>query len=81
MRKLLIVLVVLLVLAGIAAFAVSNFNTYLQNNREWLAEQASAVLGRPVAFEEVGVSFRGGLGARVEALSIGTIRPSPKKVF
>ncbi len=81
MRKLLILLVVLLVLAGIAAFAVSNFNTYLQSNREWLAEQASTALGRSVAFDEIGVSFRGGLGASVGDLSIGDDPAFSKESF
>lgn len=71
MRKLLVAVVVLLVLVGAVAFAASKLNTYLQDNREWLAGQVSAALGRPVSFDEIGVSFRGGLGARVTDLSIG----------
>ncbi len=71
MRKVVVALVVLFGLVGLAAFAVFNFDTYLQDNREWLAQQASDALGRPVAFDEVGVSFRGGLGARIGSLSIG----------
>ncbi len=71
MKKLLILFVVLLLLVGAGVFAVTNFNGYLQDNRVWLAERASAALGRPISFDEIGVSFRGGLGARVGNVSIG----------
>lgn len=70
MRKLGILLVLLAVLAAAAIFAVSNLNGYLQRNRAWLAERVSTALGREVTFKDVGVSFRGGLGARVSGLSI-----------
>ena len=63
MRKLLILGAVLLILAGALFVAASNLNRYLAENREWLAEQASSALGRSVAFDEIGVSLRGGLGA------------------
>jgi AsmA protein len=71
MRKILILGAVLLVLAGALFFAAINLNHYLAENRAWLAEQASAALGRPVAFDEIGVSLRGGLGARVTSVAIG----------
>ena len=71
MRKLLILLVVLLVIVTGFSFAAYNFNSYLQDNREWLAEQASTALGRPISFDEIGLSFRNGLGARLGNLSIG----------
>ncbi len=81
MRKLVVALVFVLVLFGLGAFAISNFNTYLENNREWLADRISTVVGRPVTFEEVGVSFRGGLGARVGGLSIGDDADYSKQPF
>ncbi|HXV37557.1 MAG TPA: AsmA-like C-terminal region-containing protein, partial [Myxococcota bacterium] len=71
MRKLLIAFAVLLVLAGGLWYAAHNLNRYLEENRDWLAEQASTALGRPVAFDEIGVSLRGGLGARVTSVAIG----------
>ena len=71
MRKILILGAVLLFLVGALLFAASNLNSYLAENREWLAEQASLALGRSVAFEEIGISFRGGLGARVTSVAIG----------
>ena len=67
MRKVLILGAVLLVLIGGLFVAASNLNRYLEDNREWLAQQASSALGRPVTFDKIGVSLRGGLGARVEA--------------
>ncbi len=71
MRKFLVLGAVLLVLAGVLFAAASNLNRYLEDNREWLAEQASVALGRPVAFDEIGVSLRGGLGARITSVAIG----------
>jgi uncharacterized protein involved in outer membrane biogenesis len=71
MRKLLILGGVLLVLAVALFVAASNLNHYLEENREWLAEQASTALGRSVKFDEIGVSLRGGLGARVTSVAIG----------
>ena len=71
MRKILILGVVLLILAGALFVAANNLNSYLAENREWLAEQASSALGRSVAFDEIGVSLRGGLGARVTSVAIG----------
>ncbi len=71
MRKVLILGAVLLILVGALFVAASNLNRYLEDNREWLAQQASSALGRPVAFDEIGVSLRGGLGARVTSVTIG----------
>jgi len=71
MRKILILGAVLLILAGALFIAANNLNRYLTENREWLAEQASSALGRSVAFDEIGVSLRGGLGARVTSVAIG----------
>ncbi len=71
MRKLLMLGAMLLVLAGALFIAASNLNRYLENNHEWLTEQASSALGRTVAFDEIGISLRGGLGARVTSVAIG----------
>jgi uncharacterized protein involved in outer membrane biogenesis len=71
MRKALILGAVLLILAGALFVAANNLNRYLAENRDWLAEQASSALGRSVAFDEIGVSLRGGLGARVTSVAIG----------
>jgi uncharacterized protein involved in outer membrane biogenesis len=71
MRKILILGAVLLILAGALIVAASNLNSYLSENREWLAEQASSAVSRSVTFDEIGVSLRGGLGARVTSVAIG----------
>ncbi len=70
MRKVVIAVVVLLVIAGGVAFALSRFDAFLRDNREWLAERASQAVGREVRFGDIGVSFRGGLGAGLEDFSI-----------
>ncbi|MFQ5665541.1 MAG: AsmA-like C-terminal region-containing protein [Candidatus Binatia bacterium] len=70
MRKWVILAVLLFVIAVVALIAVMNLNAYLNRNRGWLAEQAGAVLGRSVHFDEIGISLRGGLGARVTNLRI-----------
>jgi uncharacterized protein involved in outer membrane biogenesis len=71
MRKILILAAVVLFLAGALFISASNLNRYLTENRDWLAEQASSALGRSVAFDEIGISFRGGLGARITSVAIG----------
>jgi uncharacterized protein involved in outer membrane biogenesis len=71
MRKWIILAAVVLLLIGAAIFAVMNLNSYLNTNRQWIAEQVQAALGRPVSFGKVSVSLWGGLGVRVENVRIG----------
>ena len=71
MRRWAILGVLLVALVAIAVLAVSNLSSYLNRNRAWLAEQVGTALGRPVEFDEIGVSLRGGLGARVTNVRIG----------
>src|SRR5262245_65469085 len=61
---------VLVVVVAVLGFALANLNRWLERNRDWLAAQASQALGREVRFQEVGVSLRGGVAARLEALRI-----------
>lgn len=70
MRKFLILAGILVILIAVVAFAAFNLNSYLQHNRDWLAQQASQALGREVRFAEIGVSFSGGIGAAVSDLEI-----------
>jgi uncharacterized protein involved in outer membrane biogenesis len=70
MRKWIILAVVLLIVAGGIVLALSNLNSYLNENRDWLAQQVEGAIGRRVQFDEVGVSLSGGLGASVTNLSI-----------
>jgi len=72
MRKFLVGTFLLLVVLGVGlAVAVGNLDRYLNENKAWVEEQLEAALVRPVAFDEVGLSFRGGLGVRVAGLRIG----------
>ena len=70
MRKWVILAVVLAVLAGGVALALVNLNSYLNRNRDWLASQVEAALGRKVSFSEIGVQLFGGFGARIKDLRI-----------
>ena len=57
--------------AAAAAFALARLNAYLVTNRAALAAQASAAFGRPVQFDAIGVSLRGGGSAEITNLRIG----------
>lgn len=71
MRKWIIILgIILLLIGGAIALVLTNLNSYLNDNRDWLAQQVEAAIGRPVHFDEVGVSLAGGLGASVSNLVI-----------
>lgn len=71
MKKLFLVLGALLVVfVVVVAYAVANLDSYLNQNREWVSAQAESVMGRAVDFGEIGISFSGGLGVRVEDLRI-----------
>ena len=70
MRKWIVVAVVVLVVAGLAAFAVRNLNAYLNNNKDWIAQRVESALGRQVSFDEIGVSLLGGFGAQVSNFRI-----------
>ena len=72
MRKLmLLVAIVLLIAVGGLAVIAFNFDSYLNDNRDWIAEQAEATLGRSVSFGEARISLQGGLSVRVADLRIG----------
>lgn len=72
MRKWVILLGIgALVLVGALVVAAFNLNRFLNQNRELIAKQAQRAIGREVRFGEVGVSFSGGLGVRVEDLHVG----------
>jgi uncharacterized protein involved in outer membrane biogenesis len=60
-----------LVLIGALVVAALNLNRFLNQNRDLIAKQAQRAIGREVRFGEVGVSFAGGLGVRVEDLHVG----------
>ncbi|MEO8606119.1 MAG: DUF748 domain-containing protein, partial [bacterium] len=62
--------VLLLAAAGAFAYALARLDRYLTEQRPALQAEASAVLGRAVTFDSLGVSLRGGASARVTNLAI-----------
>lgn len=71
MRKLLIILgIAIAVVVGVLAVVLTNLNSYLNENRDWVSAQAESVVGRSVSFGEIGISLAGGLGVRVADLRI-----------
>ena len=82
MQKLLISLVVLILLLGAAiAYAMLNLNSYLRDNKGVIEEQVEAALGREVSFDEISISFSGGLGARLTKLRIADDPAFAKEPF
>jgi len=71
MRKFLLLLVLSLAAAGGLAYVVRNLDAYLQARRDWIAARAGEELGREVSFVDIGVTLRGGLGAKLRGLRIG----------
>jgi hypothetical protein len=72
MRKWVVVLAAVLVLLGsVLAWTGLRLNAFLAENHDWLAQRAGEALGREVHFDAIGVSLRGGLGARVTGLRVG----------
>ncbi len=70
MRRWVIPVAVLAVIAAGIVFVAIHLDSWLKDNRQWLAEQAQAAIGRPISFDGIGVSFRGGLGAKLTNLRI-----------
>src|SRR5262245_6648029 len=70
MRKWIVLGIILLAIAGAVALALANLNSYLNRNKDWLADQIANALGRKVSFSEVGVQLFGGFGARIKDLKI-----------
>src|SRR5438105_2964402 len=70
MRKWIVLGVILVVIVGGVALALTNLNAYLNRNKDWLAAQVESTLGRKVSFSEIGVQLFGGFGARIKDLRI-----------
>ncbi|MEE8165451.1 MAG: AsmA-like C-terminal region-containing protein, partial [Myxococcota bacterium] len=72
MRKLVIGIAVLLTLVvGALALAVTNVNQLLEENRDRLAALASDTAGRAVRFDRAEVAFSQGLVIRLDGLRVG----------
>ena len=61
MRKWIVAVIVLVVVATLIGVAVGNLNGYLNRNKDWIAERIEQSLGRKVEFDRIGVSLAGGL--------------------
>lgn len=71
MRKLAVaVLVVFMLVVALLGIGAYRLDALLDENREWLAEQASEASGREVGFASTRLSFRRGLAVRVTDLRI-----------
>jgi|GEM_PF-2480709 len=71
MQKVIIGLAVGVVLViVVVVVAISNVNTYLEENREMLAGLASDAVGREVSFDAAEVAFSNGLAIRVAGLRV-----------
>jgi uncharacterized protein involved in outer membrane biogenesis len=67
-----IVLAVLLAaVVGGVIFALENVNAYLRSQKPFVEKTASNLLNREVRFDDIGVSFAGGLGIRLSNPRVG----------
>ncbi|RMF22721.1 MAG: AsmA family protein [Deltaproteobacteria bacterium] len=70
MRKLKIALLIVVMLLALVGWAAWNLNAYLERNKDDIAARITEQLGRPMRFDSVGVSLRGGLAIAVEGLEV-----------
>ena len=71
MRKLVLGgLILLLLVGGLLAFAVSNLNSLIEANKDRLLAQAEQALGRPLQIGDIDISLWGGIGARLQNVAL-----------
>lgn len=71
MRKLLLGgLILLLLIGGLLAFAVSNLNSLVEANKDRLLAQAEQTLGRSLQIGDIELSLWGGIGARLQNVAL-----------
>jgi len=71
MRKLVLGgLILLLLIGGLLAFAVSNLNSLIEANKDRLLAQAEQALGRPLQIGDIELSLWGGIGARLQNVAL-----------
>ena len=71
MRKLILCgCVLLLVIGGLLIFAAYNLNDLANQNKDQLLAQAKQALGRKVQIGEIGLTFWGGIGARLRNFAL-----------
>ena len=70
MRKLTIVAAVLVVVIALVAFALSNLDTLIADNKDRIVAQIADALGREVEVAEIGVSLWPGIGVRLSGFRV-----------
>ncbi len=71
MRKLILCgCVLLLVIGGLLVFAAYNLNDLANQNKDQLLAQVEQALGRKVQIGEIGLTFWGGIGARLRNFAL-----------
>ena len=70
MRKLTIVAAVLVVVIALVAFALSNLDTLIADNKDRIVAQVADALGREVDVAEIGVSLWPGIGVRLSGFRV-----------
>lgn len=70
MRKLTIVAAVLVVVIALVAFALSNLDTLIADNKDRIVAQVADALGREVEVAEIGVSLWPGIGVRLSGFRV-----------
>jgi hypothetical protein len=73
-RKLMIAAVILVTLGALVAFALLNLDKLVKRNKDYILAQAEQALGRKVAVEDIGVTLWGGIGVRLENLTLADDR-------
>jgi uncharacterized protein involved in outer membrane biogenesis len=71
MRKALIIIGGVIVLVVVAVvIVVANLGAIVNRNKDFLLARAESTLGRKVSIENIGVTLRGGIGVRLENVSV-----------
>ncbi len=70
MKKTVVALGILALLLAAFLWAARNLNAFANRNRDVIAASMSRQLGRSIAFDEVGLSLRGGLSVAVRNLRV-----------
>ena len=70
MRKLTIVAAVLAVVIALVAFALSNLDTLIADNKDRIVAQVADTLRREVDIDEIGVSLWPGIGVRLSGFRV-----------
>jgi len=72
MRKLFVVVGIIVALLVVALVVVAtNLDRIVNKNKDFFLTRAETTLGRKVSVGDVGVTLRGGIGVRLENISIG----------